>query len=80
MDATHRIKWARPELLDGNVYASVTLVVRDLTAAGVTPTTATIRAECLARAAALESVANGNRHVLAAAADYLTVAHRALAA
>lgn len=27
-----------------------------------------------------ESVANGNRHVLAAAADYLTVAHRALAA
>lgn len=79
-NTNHPIQWNRPELLQGPVHAAAVLVIDDLRAAGAVATTATIRTECLARAAELNRIANGNRHVLAAAADYLTIATRALAA
>lgn len=79
-DIKCKIVWARPELLAGNVYGAAKIVLDDLAADGVEWTNDAIRAECLARAAELTRISRGNPLVLGLAADYRTVAHRALAA
>lgn len=79
-DSECKIVWVRPELLVGNVYDAMSLATADLVAAGVELTNDTIRAECLARADELDRIARANPLILGFAADYRTVAHRALAA